>query len=253
MVSWSDIGIILSCRPYGETAAIVNLLTLNHGRQAGLVQGGQSRRMRGLLQCGNQVEASWQARLHEQLGQFKVNLTESHAAKVFDDALCLSGLASVCAIAESCLPEREPMPEVFSATMLLLDAITDSDIGNEWLIGYIKWELRMLQLAGYGLKLDCCGVTGVEEGLAYVSPRTGVAVTVAGAGVHADRLMHLPQFLGGISQKKLEEDLLDGMQLTAHFLERQIFGLYHQPLPLPRQNLMALAEKKFGNRKTIKA
>ena len=65
---WSDEGLILSVRAHGETAAIVELLTVRHGRHVGLVHGGRSRRLRPVLQIGNHVDATWKARLADQLG-----------------------------------------------------------------------------------------------------------------------------------------------------------------------------------------
>lgn len=243
MPEWTDQAIILSTRPHGESSAIVNLLTADHGRQVGLVRGGQSAKTRGSLQMGNQIDVSWRARLEDHLGTMQIDVQTAPAALILDDALRLAGLASVCAIMQACLPEREPARPVFDATKSVLDMITSTELGDGWIGGYVRWELGMLSVAGYALGLERCGVTGESDGLAYVSPRTGVAVTKAGAGIHADRLLCLPAFLGGESQKTFEQDLLDGMQLTGHFLERRVFGLNHQPLPPPRERLYTLAQK----------
>lgn len=245
MPEWNDQAMILSVRPHAEHDAIVNVITAEHGRHAGLVRGGQSSKHRGTLQPGNMVEVMWRARLAEHLGAMQVELLKPHASVVLDDSFRLAGLASVCAIMEACLPEREPAGGVYRATEAVISMITAEDVGDEWLGAYIRWELGMLEIAGYALGLDHCGVTGDREGLEFVSPRTGVAVTRAGAGIHADRLLHLPGFLGGIGEKTLEEDLLDGMQLTGHFLERRVFGAHHQPMPPARLRLLALAQKRF--------
>ncbi len=245
MPEWSDQGLILSVRPYAEHDAVINVLTTTHGRQAGLVRGGQSSKHRGTLQPGNKVDVFWRARLAEHLGAMQVDMVTPNASVVLDDSFRLAGLSSVCAVMEACLPEREPAPAVYDATEAVIGLITSEDLGDQWLGGYIRWEMGMLSIAGYALDLERCGVTGERDGLEYVSPRTGVAVTRAGAGIHVDRLLPLPRFLGGCGEKTLEEDLLAGMQLTGHFLERRVFGVHHQPLPPARQRLMALAEKRF--------
>ena len=246
MPEWSDQALILSVRPYAEHDAVVNVLTAQHGRHAGLVRGGQSNKHRGTLQPGNKVDVFWRARLAEHLGAMQIDMVTPHASVVLDDGFRLAGLASVCAVMEACLPEREPAEPVFQATDAVIGMITSEELGDQWLGGYIRWEVGMLAIAGYALDLDRCGVTGDRDGLEYVSPRTGVAVTKAGAGIHADRLLHLPSFLGGCGEKTLEEDLLAGMHLTGHFLERRVFGVHHQPLPPARQRLMALAEKRLA-------
>lgn len=243
MPEWNDTALILSSRPHGEAGAIVNILTESHGRYAGLVRGGQSSKMRGVLQLGNLVDVRWRARLEEHLGTMSFDLIKPYASVVLDDAFRLAGLSSVCAIMESVLPEREPAQGVYEATEIVVQMIADMD-SEDWLGGYIRWEVGMLSAAGYALSLERCGVTGQSEGLLYVSPRTGVAVTEAGAGVHAPKLLRLPSFLGGVSKKTLEEDLVDGMELTGHFLEQKVFGFQHQALPPPRVRLLSMARQR---------
>ena len=64
-MDWTDQGIVLSARRHGESSTVLSLLTQAHGRHAGLVRGGQSRRRRGVLEQGNLVSALWRARLEE--------------------------------------------------------------------------------------------------------------------------------------------------------------------------------------------
>ncbi|XDZ64754.1 DNA repair protein RecO [Alphaproteobacteria bacterium LSUCC0684] len=250
MPEWDDTALILSVRPHGESSSIVNLMTRHHGRHAGLVRGGQSRSQRGVLQPGNEVEASWRARLAEHLGSVTVEISRPNASAVLDQPICLAGLASACAVLEGCLPEREPHPGVFDATTALFGLVTSEADAEIWLAAYIRWEIAMLDVAGYALDLGRCGVTGEREGLAYVSPRTGVAVTSHAAGLHKPKLLALPRFLGGMpgdgDDHALAQDLLDGMRLTRHFLERKVFGLHHLPLPAPRQRLDDLVQRRFA-------
>ena len=252
MPDWADTAIILSVRPHGENSALVTVLTRDYGRRAGLVRGGQSKSMRGVLQPGNGVTVEWRARLESQLGTLKAELAAPRASVVMDDPLRLAGLASLCTIVEGCVPEREPCPEVFNATETLAGLMAGDAIDEAWLAGYVQWEVAMLSVAGYALDLGRCAVTGEREGLAFVSPRTGAAVTPAGAGVHKPKLLILPRVLGGIDpeggtgdEKTVEQDLMDGMELTRHFLEEKVFGLHHQPLPPARERFMELARRRL--------
>src|SRR4051812_49640833 len=61
-MEWTDEGIVLGVRRHGESSAIVELLTREHGRHLGLVRGGAGKRMRPLLQPGNSVTTVWRAR-----------------------------------------------------------------------------------------------------------------------------------------------------------------------------------------------
>ena len=243
MADWSDTAIILSSRPYGEGSVLLNLFSENNGRRAGLVRGGQSGPMKGTLQCGNIVKATWRARLEEHLGNFTIELMEARTAAILNDPLCLTAITSICAIIEGCLSEREPHQSAYHATEALIAMITNDnpdDHTETWLAAYIRWEVEMIRLAGYGLDLSRCVVTGEKENLAYVSPRTGATVTSEGAGKHVTKLLPLPSFLGGSEQKNLAEEILDGMALTQHFLKQQVFGLHHAPLPHARERLEIL-------------
>jgi DNA repair protein RecO (recombination protein O) len=100
----------------------------------------------------------------------------------------------------------------------------------------VRWETTLLAELGYGLDLTSCAITGETAGLAYVSPKTGRAVTAAAAGVWTSRLLRLPSFLVG-GNEAAAPDWRDGLRLTGHFLERDAFGHHHRPLPPARQML----------------
>ena len=83
----------------------------------------------------------------------------------------LSALSSLCSLLEITLPEREPQEKLWDASKALLDILSLSENENEWLSFFIKWELGLLRELGFALMLQCCGVTGSTNELAYVSPR----------------------------------------------------------------------------------
>src|ERR1043166_8262820 len=60
-MEWTDEGIVLGVRRHGESSAIAELLTREHGRHLGLVRGGSGSRMRPLLQPRNRARAGWRA------------------------------------------------------------------------------------------------------------------------------------------------------------------------------------------------
>ena len=235
-MQWSDAAIVLSAVKHGEGAAIVNLLTREHGRHAGLVRGGAGRRARGVLQPGNQVTATWRARLSEHLGTLVCELDRARAAALMDDASRLAGMRSVCALAEVCLPERAPHRDVFERTISLLDAIAAS---AAWHVGYVRWELSLLADLGFGLDLGACAATGVTEGLAYVSPRTGRAVSAGPARPYRDRLLKLPRFLLDAAADGEAADIEAGLALTGFFLESRVLAPIRAKLPLARARLVA--------------
>ena len=175
-MEWRDRGFVLAARRHGENAVVAELLTRDHGRHAGLVRGGQSPRMRAVLQPGNQVVAVWRGRLAEHLGSIACEIVRAHAARILDDPGRLAALSAAAALVAAALPEREPHADVFASFESLLEAL---DSSTDWPARYVCWERDLLAALGFGLDLDRCAVTGVTSDLAYVSPRTGRAVSRA--------------------------------------------------------------------------
>ena len=234
-MDWRDEGVLLSMRPHGETAAIIEVLTAGHGRHAGVVRGGASRKMAATLQPGTQVRLDWRARLDDHIGTFTVDPLRSRA-HLLSDRQALAGLMSVCALLRAALPEREPHPALWSATMPLLDALGHPG----WTSAYLRWELGLLDELGFGLDLSACVVTGATDGLAYVSPKSGRAVSAAGAGDWADRLLPLPAGLSG-AEVLSDASIAQGLRLTGFFLDRGLRPVLHdRPLPEARARLVDL-------------
>lgn len=239
-MDWNDEGFVLAARPQGESNAVVQLLTLAHGRHAGLLHGGAGRSKRALVEPGNRVQANWRARLNEHLGRYTLEPLHQYGAALLDDPLRLAALSAACTVAETALPEREPHPAMFHATQTLFDSLSAGD-REVWPAVYISWELGLLGELGYGLDLAACAVTGADDDLIYVSPRTGRAVSAEAGEPYADRLLHLPRFLrpnGGTEVSA--EDIPHGLRLTGFFLARHVFNPLDRPLPAARERLATL-------------
>ncbi|MEQ8321625.1 MAG: DNA repair protein RecO [Rhodospirillales bacterium] len=230
-MDWQDDGIILSVRKHGESSAIVNVLTRAHGRHAGLVRGGSGKRLSGILQPGNKVQARWHARLAEHLGTYTVEPMRAYAANALSDAKRLAALTSACALIEAALPEREPHPAILGALEVLLTSLDDDSV---WPVIYVKWEIGLLSELGFGLDLDHCAATGSMDDLTYVSPRTGRAVSTAAAAPYKERLLPLPAFL---LDSSVEADIATGLKLTGYFLENHVFQHRDTEMPPARRRL----------------
>ncbi|EEW24863.1 DNA repair protein RecO [Rhodobacter ferrooxidans] len=235
-MEWRDQGALLSVRPHGESAAIIEVFTAAHGRHAGVVRGGASRRIAPLLQPGAQLDVVWRARLEGHIGAFTVEPVRSRAG-VLGDRLALAGLNAICAMVRVALPERAPHDLLYAATIAVLDAL---ETAPDWPARYLRWELLLLEELGFGLDLGRCAVTGSRDDLAYVSPKTGRAVSRDGAGEWAARLLPLPDCLLGQGPAS-GADLAAGLAVTGHFLTREMASLRHvQHLPEARARLLEL-------------
>ncbi|MCB8874289.1 DNA repair protein RecO [Acidisoma silvae] len=241
MAEWEEPGIVLDARAYGDADLIVSTFTAGQGLHKGLVRGGASRRQVALWQSGNLAALRWVGRLPEQLGHLTGEMVQAIAPGAMDDALSLALLRAACATAAGALPEREPQPASFSALLNLLPRIAAQLASPADLV---RFELSLLTDLGYGLDLSSCAVTGATQNLAFVSPRTGRAVTTEAAGAWAGKLLPLPAFLrpGANIGGEDAAEWRDALRLTGHFLERDAFGHHHQPLPEARRHLYQMVE-----------
>ena len=244
-MEWTDEAIVLSVRPHGETAAVIELFTRAHGRHLALVHGGRSRKLRPVLQTGNHVDATWKARLSEHLGHATVELRKGYGASIMDDACALSGLTSLCTLSRL-LPERDPHPALFEITLFVLGFLDDATV---WPALYVRWELALLAELGFGLDLATCAATGVKFDLTYVSPKSGRAVSTTAAEPFKDKLLVLPSFLTVERPSEVTTDaILQGLVLTAHFLESRVFHVRELPLPDVRVRLPGLLRRQSKGR-----
>ena len=185
-VEWCESAIVLAARPHGESSVIATLLTANYGAHAGLVQAARSKKGGG-IQPGNRVLARWRARLPEHLGSYTIEAESNGAAALMHEPLRLVALQSACSLVAVSAPEREPHPGLYEATAALIDTLP----GPAWDAAYFAWEVGLLRLLGFGLDLERCAATGVNDMLTYVSPRTGRAISDSASEPWRDRLLKL--------------------------------------------------------------
>lgn len=231
MIDWEDEAFVLSARAFGESGALVELLTEARGRLVAHVAGGGSRKVKAMLQPGMRVLARFRARTADQMGQVSLEPMGEGPSRLFDDPTALSGLAAAASLAGAALPEREPHADLFQAFEAFLGALAISDI---WPAVFVKYEAGLLEALGFGLDLGRCAATGATDDLIYVSPKTGRAVSRAAGEPYADKLLKLPPFLLGAQAGLRAGDVELGLALTGYFLERCVFDPLNRPLPPPR-------------------
>lgn len=235
MERWKDTGIVIGVRGHGEGGAVATLLTAHHGKHAGYVHGGaSSQRLRASLQPGGIADVEWSAASMDQLGTFAIEDAQNMNAAYIDDPAALAALQSMCALIEKSVPEREPHPGLYEGSKVFVTLLGhDRDI---WGAAYVFWELALLREMGFGLDLSKCAVTGQTDDLKYVSPKTGKAVSEAGAGTYKDRLLALPGFLSG-GDHGGDSGVLDGLKLSGYFIEHRLFAHTTHTMPEARLRL----------------
>lgn len=240
-MDWHDTGFVLGTRRHGESALIVELLTCERGRHAGLVRGGQSPSRRALLQPGNEVTARWRGRLPDQLGTFACELLQAHAARLIDDPDRLAALNAAAALLLATLPERQPHRDCHASFAALLRSL---ETATDWPRAYVAWECELLAALGFGLDLGRCAVTGTNQELIYVSPRTGRAVSRETGAPYQDRLLPLPGFLWRQGAPADPANIVAGLVLTGHFLRHHVLESRGGRLPAARERLVERLRKR---------
>jgi DNA repair protein RecO (recombination protein O) len=144
---------VLHLRPYRDTSALVELLSLEHGRftcvAKGLRGAGRSRQQwRAALQAFNLVSVSWQGR-----GELKTLLDVQHQR-----SYALKGRALYCGfyineLLERLLFRHDPHSEVFLSythclSCLELDAAFEPTLR--------RFEFSLLESLGYGVNFASC-------------------------------------------------------------------------------------------------
>jgi DNA repair protein RecO (recombination protein O) len=219
-MQWIDEGIVLGVKRHGETSVILELMTHEHGRHLGLVRGGAGTRLRGVLQPGNAVQATWRARLDEHLGHYTVEAIDLRAARFLPAAHAVHGVTHLAALCRL-LAERERHAAIYETFGAILDRLDDPAVAAPMIA---RFELDFLAELGFGLDLAACAATGATSELVYVSPRTGRAVSRAAGEPYRDKLMRLPGFLRSEADPESANDLADAFALTGFFLERHAFA-----------------------------
>ena len=241
-MEWRDDGIIIGLKRHGESSAIVELMTRAHGRHLGLVRGGRSPRMQTLLQPGNSAHCVWRARLEEHLGLFALEVGKVRAAQIMDSPLALQGVNLIGGLLRL-LPERDPHPALFDMLNAIADHLDDGEIAPPLMV---RFELAILAELGFGLDLSRCAATGSADDLAYVSPKSGRAVSRAAGAPWGDRMLALPAFLTRETAlgRAVGADVGAGFALTGYFLERDVFGPRGLKSPHARGAYLALLQTR---------
>lgn len=212
--------LVLTMLAHGENGAVVRFLTFDGGLRAGYVQGARGKARRATLHPGNRVAVSLRARTEGQLPSATPELVASRALIAFEP-LAASILAYVSELTAAALAEAVPHPRLARALDALLEGLAAGLDPVAARAGLARYELLLLEEEGFGLDLTACALGGATADLAFVSPKSGRAVSreKAAGQPWAAQLLPLPRFLleGGPASAL---DTRNALALTEHFLAR---------------------------------
>ena len=109
----------------------------------------------------------------------------------------------------------------------------------------MRYEVLLLAELGFGLDLERCAVTGSNDNLVAVSPKSGRAVSAAEAEPYQGKLLPLPPFVreGG---KASWPEIVQGLDLTGHFLMRDLLTDRSKPVFEARNRLVDRLRRAGG-------
>ncbi len=247
-MEWRDEGIVLGTRKHGESSVILEVMTRAHGRHLGLVRGGRSRKQQPMLQPGNLVEIVWRARLDEHLGMFQAEPLELNAARFFDSASAIYAIQTLAAHLRL-LPERDPHARLYEALKVMIVHLDEPAAAGELVV---RFELLVLEELGFGLDLLTCAATGVREDLAYVSPKSGRAVSRSAGGPWHDRMLPLPAFLRvGSAMRADHRALEEAFRMTGFFLDRSVYEPRGISQPEARVGFLGALARHFSRQNAL--
>ncbi len=242
MEQWRDQGFVLAVRGHGDAGAVVSLLTEHHGRHAGYLHGAQSSKKRAMIEPGSRVSIDWKSRVADNLGTVTVEQEAGLPHGILDDPLKLSALLSACGLCDSALPEREGHAGLYHGFKTLIEMMD----GEVWGAAYVYWEIALLKELGFGLDLTRCAGGGDPQTLAYVSPKSGCAVSYVAGEPYKDKLLPLPSFLKPNGGPLDAEEIQKGLRMTGYFLEHWVYTHHTKGVPEARLRFEERQRKAAG-------
>ena len=218
---WQGEGLLLDARRYGETSALIDVFVVSLGRRVGLVRGAFNKKNKSVIQPGNQLFLTWNSRIEESLGTFKVELIKSRYHTISEERIGLELFNLICVLCSTFLPERLDFDDLYHQTIMCIEGKYSIE---EKLRRYVEWELQLLTSLGFGLDLAKCVVSGSKRDLKFVSPKSGCAVSSKSSVGWEKKLLTLPDFLGDRKSEKILSiaDLENGFKLTEYFIKKNL-------------------------------
>ena len=222
-MNWIDEGFLLNKNRYSENSLIVEIYTKDHGKIAGIIFGGTSKKIKNYLQIGNKLHVNYNSKNENKIGYFKVEILQAYSPLYFDHKQKLSCITSAVNLIKILTAESQANLKIYRTIENFFLILKD----NDWLKKYIFWELELLKLLGYDLELENL----VEKDV--VKNETVYFAT------SSTEKKYVPNFL---IEKDIEVSdikiLLSGLKLVGDFLDKTI--LKPNNLNYPNSRLLFL-------------
>ena len=224
-MNWDDNAYLISKNKYSENSIIAEIFSENHGKISGIIFGGTSKKIKNYLQIGNKIYVNYNTKSTTRIGYFKIEILKALTPRYFDDNQKLSCISSAMHLIKLLTAEAQSNKEIF----ILIDNFFEILAFDNWIQGYIFWELELLRLLGYDLELkNMVEKEIVDDKINYfVKSSTEKKI--------------IPNFLIDKSYNNVDLiSLLKGLRLVTDYLEKSILKPNNLNLPNSRTHFVNL-------------
>lgn len=212
--------IVIKTARFQENSLIIDCFSREHGIIKGLVK---SRKMAQIAAPGTLVHAVLKARLPSHLGMLSLESIRTYLSLIGFDRLKLRLLNCALILCSTLLSERDAHPNLYDTLLAFLEELTAESDSTHTLKTYALLELEMMKEAGYGLDLSKCVVSNATVGLAYISPKSGCAVSTGAGQPYHDKLFKMPAFYLNNAHPTDSESVTLALKINEFFLRKRIF------------------------------
>ena len=222
-MNWDDFGFLISKNRYNENSLISEIYTKNHGKVSGIIFGGTSKKIKNYLQIGNKLHVNFSSKSENQIGYFKIEISQALSPIYFNDFQKLSCITSAMNLIKILTVESQSNKDIYELIGKLY-LILEQD---NWIKKYIFWELELFKNLGYFLEFKNLVDKKVDgNNLQYISKSS------------IDKKI-IPNFL--VDKNDDPENLstlLLGFKIVSDYLEKTILRPNNLKQPVSRLNFI---------------
>ncbi|MBR4105803.1 MAG: DNA repair protein RecO [Alphaproteobacteria bacterium] len=230
-----DEGYIIGIRRHGENSGIITILCKEQGKVCGYVKSCFSKKNLATFQIGNLIKVDAWSRVDDNMLSLKIELITPYAVNFLASQKKLQTLSSFCGLCNECLPELQSVDKLYDFASNFIKFIDEEN----WLTHYCFFEFHLLDFLGIGLDLTKCVVTGRQDNLAYVSPKSACAVSYDIGLNYKDKLFDFPKFIVEENYYPTLQEQFELLRMTEFFLKKNFFAIHNLKFPISRANLGA--------------